>query len=170
MPKIDCKSFTIGDGPASAIESAVSGSFCPIDNARVIGSIDEALALLRNQHSANGCIGIHFRVRDFPFLYIRWQQFGLSAAIVHTFRGGNAERIHLLLTGRDLDEEARLIESLRNLLGKSFPTDFNPSCRNGEDVVQIAFVIRAIPSEDDFSDLLPFIALVPIFCEFCGMD
>ena len=78
--------------------------------------------------------------------------------------------MHLLLNGRDANEELRLIEALRRLLGKSFPNDFAGSCRNGEDVAHHTFVLRPIEDDDDYSDVLAFIALVPIFCEFCGIE
>jgi len=169
MAKIDIQSFIVGDFAAGQIEFATSATTSTFGNDPVIGDVDDAVALLRSQRATTDCLTMRFVVADFPFLTVVWQQFGKSAAIAHVLRNGRAERVHLLLSGRDVREETRPIESLRKLLGTSFPDDFMGYPRKGNDVFHHTFVIRPVKAEDDYSDLLGMICIVPIFCEICGI-
>jgi hypothetical protein len=170
VAKIDIQSFIVGDSAAAQIELATSATRSTVGDDPVIGDVDDAVELLRRQHATTDCLTMRFVVNDFPFLTVVWQQFGKLAAIAHVLRNGRADTVHLLLSGRDMREEARPIESLRELLGKSFPNDFTGYPRNGNDVFHHAFVIRPIEADDDdYSDLLGMICIVPIFCEVCGI-
>jgi hypothetical protein len=169
MPKIDVQSYVVGDSAASRIESAASAIRSAAGDDPVIGDVDDAVDLLRRGRAETDQATMRFVVSDFPFLTVVWQQFGTTAAIAHVLRNGKAERMHLLLSGRDARQEAEAIESIRELLGQSFPDDFTAYPRKGHDVFHHTFIIRPLEDDDDFSDLLGFIALVPIFCNSCGI-
>jgi hypothetical protein len=170
MAKIDIQNFIVGDSAAGEVESAMSATAGAYGDDPMIGSVAETVDLLQSQRASHDCRTMRFGVNDFPFLTVIWQQFGKMAAIAHVLRNGRAARVHLLLSGRDAPEEARPIECLRELLGKSFPNDFTAYPRKGADVFHHQFVIRPILAEEDCSDVLGFIAIVPIFCELCGIE
>jgi hypothetical protein len=169
MAKIEIQRFIVGDSAAGQIELATSAT-APVDGGDpVIGDVDDAVELLRSQSGADDCLTMRFVLADFPFLTVVWQQFGMLGAIAHVLRNGRADTVHLLLSGRDVQEEARPIAALRGLLGKSFPNDFAGYPRHGKDVFHHTFVIRPQTVEDDYSMPLGMICFVPIFCDVCGI-
>jgi hypothetical protein len=151
MPKIDFRTITVGDSADHEIESALFTPTVIYGDAPMVGDVDGASEMLRTQRPGNGCLTMRFIVSDFTFFALVWQQFDKLAAIVRALND-RPEPVHLLLTGRDVHEENRPIESLRALLGESFPDDFVAYPRDGNDVFHHTFGVRQIEAEDDCSE------------------
>ena len=173
MPSIQCVRFDIGEGAAPSVEREVAengGRYCDDPAGVIVSSIDEALELLRWQEPSTTSFSGRFRIDDLPSLTVVWQQVAPTAALVYQLRQGQAEIVHMILGGRDPADESIAIDVAQRLFGDLFPQGGLPVNRLADHVLHVAFVLRQIESEEEPADILGFIAIVPIFCELCGIE
>ena len=175
MPNIECRSFIVGDGPAKGIARMVAengGRYCDDPAGAIISDVEEGVELLRWQDATGSGLTGRFRIDSFPSITLVWQQVGTTAALAYQLRKGKATTAHLILSGRDIEEENTAIDIARRLLGSAFPADCIPSERERlpGHVLYVKFTLRQTESDKDRATLLGVIAIVPIFCELCGIE
>ena len=173
MPSIQCVRFDIGEGAAPSVEREVAengGRYCDDAAGIVVSSIEEALELLRWQEPSTTYFTGRFRIDDLPSLTIVWQQVAPTAALAYQLRQGKVEIVHMILGGLDPADESVAIDLARRMFGNAIPHDGIPVTRPADHVLYVAFDLRHIESEEEPADILGFIAIVPIFCELCGIE